>query len=46
MWWFYNIQAVIKTDAGRGLYTSESENGNTPLHISCENGDLEIVKVT
>ena len=41
----YNIQAVIKTNAGRGLCTVESENGNTPLHSSCENGDFEIVKV-
>ena len=40
------IQAVIKTSAHRDLYISKSENGNTPLHTSCENGDLEIVKVT
>ena len=36
---------MIKTNAGRELCTVESENGNTPLHSSCENGDLEIVKV-
>ena len=36
---------MIKTDAGRDLFTVEGENGNTPLHSSCENGDLEIVKV-
>ena len=40
------IQAVIKTDAGRDLCTVEGENGNTPLHFSCEKGDLEIVKVS
>ena len=41
----YYSQAVIKTDAGRDLCTVEGENGNTPLHSSCEKGDLEIVKV-
>ena len=32
-------------DAGRNLCTVEGENGNTPLHSSCEKGNLEIVKV-
>lgn len=37
---------MVKTDAGRGLCMVESENGNTPLHSSCEKGDVEIVKVS
>ena len=32
-------------NAGRDLCTVEGEYGNTPLHSSCENGNLEIVKV-
>ena len=37
---------MIKIDAGRDLCTVEDENGNTPLHSSCEKGNLEIVKVS
>ena len=36
---------MSKTDAGHDLCTVEMEIGNTPLHSSCEKGDLEIVKV-
>ena len=35
----------MKKDAGRNLCNIEGENGNTPLHSSCEKGDLKIVKV-
>ena len=39
-------QAVINTDAGRDLCSVEGENGNTPLHSSCQKGDLELAKVS
>ena len=39
-------QAVINTDAGRDLCTVKGENGNTPLHSSCQKGDVQIVKVS
>ena len=43
-------QAVINTNTlantVRDLCRVEGENGKTPLHLSCEKGDLEIVKVS
>ena len=46
MLFMYYYQAVINTDAGRDLCIVQGENGNTPLHSSCQKGDLEIVKVS
>lgn len=36
----------MKTDAGCSLCLVEDENGNIPLHSSCEKGNLELVKVS